>query len=65
MNKTSPKERKGILHNQRMVCSPDNVAEGGNSTLCIGYSLPELKIAGLPNCNAMSYTQWTFQGKTT
>ena len=53
-----------ILHNQRLVRSPEDVTEGGNSTLYIGFYLPELEMADLTNCNAMSYTQWTFQEKT-
>ena len=53
-----------ILHNQRLVSSPEDVREGGNSTLYIGFYLPELKMADLTNCNAASHTQWTFQEKT-
>ena len=53
-----------ILHNQRLVSSPEDVREGGNSVLYIGYYLPELGMADLTNCNAMSNTQWTFQEKT-
>mgnify|MGYP001030985887 FL=1 len=53
-----------ILHNQRLVSSPEDVREGGNSVLYIGFYLPELEMADLTNCNAMSYTQWTFQEKT-
>ena len=53
-----------ILHNQRLVSSPEDVQEGGNSVLYIGFYLPELKMADLTNCNALSYTQWTFQEKT-
>lgn len=53
-----------ILHNQRLVSSPEDVQEGGNSTLYIGFYIPELKMADLTNCNAASYTQWTFQEKT-
>ena len=53
-----------ILHNQRLVSSPEDVQEGGNSVLYIGFYLPELKMADLTNCNAASYTQWTFQEKT-
>ena len=53
-----------ILHNQRLVHSPEDVTEGGNSTLYIGFYLPELEMVDLTNCNAMSYTQWTFQEKT-
>ena len=53
-----------ILHNQRLVSSPDDVQEGGNSVLYIGFYLPELEMADLTNCNAMSNTQWTFQEKT-
>ena len=53
-----------ILHNQRLVSSPEDVREGGNSVLYIGFYLPELEMADLTNCNAMSNTQWTFQKKT-
>ena len=53
-----------ILHNQRLVRSPEDVTEGGNSTLYIGFYLPELNMADLTNCNAASYTQWTLQGRT-
>ena len=53
-----------ILHNQRLVSSLEDVQEGGNSVLYIGFYLPELKMADLTNCNAMSNTQWTFQRKT-
>ena len=53
-----------ILHNQRLVTSPEEVREGGNSTLYIGFYLPELEMADLTNCNAGSNTQWTFQEKT-
>ena len=53
-----------ILHNQRLVTSPEEVREGGNSTLYIGFYLPELNMADLTNCNAGSNTQWTFQEKT-
>ena len=53
-----------ILHNQRLVSSPGDVREGGNSVLYIGFYLPELEMADLTNCNAMSNTQWTFQEKT-
>ena len=53
-----------ILHNQRLVSSPEDVQEGGNSVLYIGFYLPELEMADLTNCNAMSNTQWTFQRKT-
>ena len=53
-----------ILHNQRLVTSPEEVREGGNSTLYIGFYLPELGMADLTNCNAGSNTQWTFQEKT-
>ena len=53
-----------ILHNQRLVSSPEDVREGGNSVLYIGFYLPELKMADLTNCNAASHTQWTFQKKT-
>ena len=52
------------LHNQRLVSSPEDVQEGGNSVLYIGFYLPELEMADLTNCNAMSNTQWTFQEKT-
>lgn len=53
-----------ILHNQRLVASPEEVREGGGSTLYIGFYLPELGMADLTNCNAGSNTQWTFQEKT-
>ena len=53
-----------ILHNQRLISSPEDVREGGNSVLYIGFYLPELEMADLTNCNAMSNTQWTFQEKT-
>lgn len=53
-----------ILHNQRLVYSPENVREGGNSTLYIGFYIPELEMADLTNCNALSNTQWTFQSET-
>lgn len=53
-----------ILHNQRLVHSPEDVDEGGNSTLYMGFYLPELGLADLTNCNAASYTPWTFQEKT-
>ncbi len=53
-----------ILHNQRLVSSPEDVREGGNSVLYIGFYLPELEMADLTNCNAMSNAQWTFQEKT-
>lgn len=53
-----------ILHNQRLVYSPDNVREDGNSTLYIGFYIPELEMADLTNCNALSHTQWTFQGES-
>ena len=53
-----------ILHNQRLASSPEDVREGGNSVLYIGFYLPELEMADLTNCNAMSNTQWTFQKKT-
>ncbi len=53
-----------ILHNQRLVRSPEDVQEGGNSTLYLGFYLPELDMADLTNANAASYTQWTFQEKT-
>ena len=53
-----------ILHNQRLVHSPENEREGGNSTLYIGFYLPELEMADLTNCNALSNTQWTFQRET-
>ncbi len=53
-----------ILHNQRLVSSPEEVQEGGNSTLYIGFYLPELGMADLTNCNAGSNAQWTFQEKT-
>ena len=53
-----------ILHNQRLVSSPEDVQEGGNSTLYIGFYLPELEMSDLTNCNAASYTQWAFQEKT-
>ena len=53
-----------ILHNQRLVTSPEDVREGGNSVLYIGFYLPELEMADLTNCNAMSNTQWNFQEKT-
>ena len=53
-----------ILHNQRLVHAPGDVTEGGNSTLYVGFYLPELKMADLTNCNAASHTQWTFQEKT-
>lgn len=53
-----------ILHNQRLAVSPEEVREGGNSTLYIGFYLPELGMADFTNCNAGSNTQWTFQKKT-
>ncbi|MCI9331094.1 MAG: hypothetical protein HFG05_02825 [Oscillibacter sp.] len=53
-----------ILHNQRLITSPEEVREGGNSTLYIGFYLPELGMADLTNCNVGSNTQWTFQEKT-
>ena len=53
-----------ILNNQRLVHSPDDVEEGGNSTLYLGFYIPELNMADLTNANAASYTQWTFQEKT-
>lgn len=53
-----------ILDNQRLVHSPGDVVEGGNSTLYLGYYLPELEMADLTNANAASHTQWTFQEKT-
>nr|WP_325258773.1 hypothetical protein [uncultured Oscillibacter sp.] len=53
-----------ILCNQRLVSSPEEVREGGNSTLCIGFYLPELRMADLTNCSAGSNPQWTFQEKT-
>lgn len=53
-----------VLHNQRLVSPPEEVREGGNSTLYIGFYLPELKMADLTNCNAASHTQWTLQEKT-
>jgi len=53
-----------ILNNQRLVHSPDDVREGGNSTLYLGFYIPELNMADLTNANAASYTQWTFQEKT-
>ena len=68
--------RKGVQDLQRLrICAevtpvvagllpPEDVQEGGNSTLYIGFYLTELKMADLTNCNAASYTQWTFQEKT-
>ena len=53
-----------ILNNQRLVHSPDDVQEGSNSTLYLGFYIPELNMADLTNANAASYTQWTFQEKT-
>ena len=53
-----------ILHNQRLVYSPENVREGGNSTLYVGFYVPELEMADLTNCNVLSNTQWTFQRET-
>ena len=53
-----------ILHNRRLVHSPEDVTEGGGSTLYIGFYLPELEMADLTNCNAISHAQWTFQEKT-
>ena len=44
--------------------TPEEVREGGNRTLYIGFYLPELEMADLTNCNAGSNTQWTFQEKT-
>jgi len=49
---------------QRLVSFSADVQAGGNSVLYIGFYLPELKMADLTNCNAASYTQWTFQEKT-
>jgi len=53
-----------ILNNQRLIRSPGDVREGGNSTLYLGFYLSELEMADLLNCNAAYYTQWTFQDKT-
>lgn len=53
-----------ILHNQRLVTSLEEVREGGNSALYIGFYLPELEMADFTNCNAGSNTHWTFQVKT-
>ena len=44
-----------------------NLKDGGSvqyKSLTFGFYLPELKMADLTNCNAASYTQWTFQEKT-
>lgn len=49
---------------QRLVSSLEDVQEGGNGVLYIGFYLPELEMADLTNCNAASYTQWMFQEKT-
>lgn len=38
----------------------EDVQEGGNSVLYIGFYLPEMEMADLTNCNTMSNTQWTF-----
>lgn len=53
-----------ILDNQRLVHSSEDVTEGGNSVLYLGFYLPELELADLTNVNAASHTQWTLQGKT-
>lgn len=53
-----------ILHNQNLVNSPGDVEEVNQSTLYIGYYLPELEQADLTNCNAQSHAEWTFQQKT-
>lgn len=53
-----------ILNNQRLVYSPEEIREGGNSTLYIGFYIPELGMADLTNCNAASHTQWSLQEKT-
>ena len=43
---------------------PGSEQDTTGSTLYIGFYLPELEMADLTNCNAASYTQWTFQEKT-
>ena len=53
-----------ILHNERLVYSPEEVNEGGSDVLYLGYYIPELDMADLVNANAASYTQWTWQEKT-
>lgn len=50
-----------ILHNQRLVHSPEEITEGGNSVLYLGFYLPELKLVDLTNANAASHTQWMLQ----
>lgn len=44
--------------------SPEDVQEDGSRVLYISFYLPELEMADLTNCNAMSNTQWTFQEET-
>ncbi len=53
-----------ILNNQRLVQTPDQVTEGGNRVLYLGYYLPDLELADMTNANAASHTQWQLQRET-
>lgn len=54
-----------ILHNDKIVMSKDDVQDSGNSTLYIGYYVPELNLLDLLNANAASQYGFEFVGRTT
>lgn len=53
-----------ILHNDKLVLSPEEEKEQGHDTLYIGYYIPELEIADLTNANTGSHFTWTYKGKS-
>jgi len=54
-----------ILHNYRLVSSPNDETEMGHDTLYVGYYIPELEIADMRNVDAASYTRWTYKKQKT
>lgn len=53
-----------ILHNDKLVVSPEEETVKDHDTLYIGFYIPELEIADMTNANAATHVTWTYKGKT-
>lgn len=51
-----------ILHNEQYITASNESSELGNTTLFIGYYIPELQMLDMTNANAANYAQFTYNG---
>lgn len=51
-----------ILHNEQYITASNESSDLGNTTLFLGYYIPELQLLDMTNANAANYAQFTYKG---